>query len=104
MTSTTEIVDLFVSLALFCLFCSWLQSQAEISKIKSLGVVLKSPKQKHFSVHFSSGGSKLQMAAQAITSWLATPTIESGILQWKIWTFFHLSIAHSTCYSDFGNA
>ena len=104
MTGTTEIVDLFVCLALFSLFSSWLQSQAEILIIKSLGVVLKSPKQKHFSVHFSSGGSKLQMAAQTITSWLATPTIESGILRWKIWKFFHLSIACSACYFDFGNA
>ena len=63
MTSTTEIVDLFVCLALVCLFSSWLQSQAEILIIKSLSVVFKSPEQKHFSVHFSSGGSRLQMAA-----------------------------------------
>ena len=41
------------------------------------------------------------MAAQTITSWLATPTIESGILHWKIKKFFHISIACSTCYSDF---
>ena len=46
--------------------------QAEILIINSLSVVLKSPKQNYFSVHFSSGGSRLQMAAQTITSWLAT--------------------------------
>ena len=37
------------------------------------------------------------MAAQTITSWLAIPTIESGILPWKIRKFFNLSIARSTC-------
>ena len=37
------------------------------------------------------------MAAQTITSWLAIPTIESGILPWKIRKFFNLSIARSMC-------
>ena len=46
------------------------------------------------------------MEAQTITGWLAIPTIESGILPWKIRKFFNIKSFDCmfNVYSDFGNA